>query len=64
MFKNCLTHLSMKLEGYSFLIRVVLTDWNAESFSANFIVCNKIANKLPTVPFAKCRRAKPMIAKK
>ena len=24
-------HLSMKLEGYSFLIRVALIDWNSES---------------------------------
>ena len=24
-------HMSMKLEGYSFLIRVVLIDWNSES---------------------------------
>ena len=31
MFKNCLMHLFMKLEGYSFLIRVVLFDWNSES---------------------------------
>ena len=31
MFKNCHMHLSMKLEGYSFLIRVVLIDWNSES---------------------------------
>ena len=31
LFKNCLMHLSMKLEGYSFLIRVVLIDWHSES---------------------------------
>ena len=31
LFKNFLMHLSMNLEGYSFLIRVVLIDWNSES---------------------------------
>ena len=31
LFKNCLMHLSMNLEGYSFLVKVVLVDWNSES---------------------------------
>ena len=31
MFKNCLMHLCVKLEVYSFLMRVVLIDWNSES---------------------------------
>ena len=31
LFKNCLMHLSVNLEGYSFLIMVVLVDWNSKS---------------------------------
>ena len=31
LFKNCPMHLSMKLERCSFLIRVVLIDWNSKS---------------------------------
>ena len=31
LFKNCLTHPSMKLQRYSFLIKVVSIDGNSES---------------------------------